>query len=114
MVRYFVENCAKLDSPKGSYGFSPFHMAVKSGNAEIVKFMIEKGADITVKGNEKWFGETVFEIAEKEMDSGKYEFEVKQNKEKYGKIMAMLKAAEEDSKNTDVAKIVEDIIEEFT
>ena len=113
MVRYLVENGAKLDSPKCSYGFSPFHLAVKSGNAEIVKFIIEKGADITVKGNEEWFGETVFEIAQKGMDSGKYEYEIKENKEKYGKIIAMLKAAEEDSKNNDVAKNVEDIIEEF-
>ena len=113
MVRYLVKNGAKLDSPKCSYGFSPFHLAVKSGNAEIVKFIIEKGADITVKGNEEWFGETVFEIAQKGMDSGKYEYEIKENKEKYGKIIAMLKAAEEDSKNNDVAKNVEDIIEEF-
>lgn len=81
MVCYLVENGAKLDSPKCDFGFNPFLMAVKYGNAEIVKFMIEKGADITVKGNMEEYGETAFEIAQKEMESREYSYG-EANKEK--------------------------------
>ena len=52
----------------------------------------------------------------RQLRKDKYEYKYdmnKEKKEKYEKIIAMLKASEEDSQNNDVAKNEEDIVEEF-
>lgn len=92
-----------MDSPKSFYGFTPFNMAVKKGNLEIIRYMIDEGADVTVKGNEEYHGETNLEIAKKALEAGTYD-EVR-----YEEIITLLKSAEEASH-----KIVdESIVEKF-
>ena len=50
MASLLVENGANMNTLDGD-GYSPFHKAVKSNNAEIVKYFIQNGTDLNVKTN---------------------------------------------------------------
>ena len=54
-----VENGANIIALDGD-GYSPFHKAVKSNNAEIVRYFIQNGTDLHKKTID---GDNAFEVA---------------------------------------------------
>ena len=52
MVKYLVQNCgAEIDAKPKADGSTALHDAAKRGSLEIVKFLVETGAEIDVRNN---------------------------------------------------------------
>lgn len=50
-VKALLEDNPELLNEKDSQGFTPLHSAVTNGRIHIIRFLIEKGADIEIKNN---------------------------------------------------------------
>lgn len=60
-VRYLTETLPTLVNWKNSTGDTPLHKAALSGNLDVVKYLVEHGAELEVKNNE---GKTPFDMAQ--------------------------------------------------
>ena len=65
-VRVLVDECGVGVNSKNRQGETALHRAALMGQVEIVKFLIDRGADLTIKCNE---GRTPLDVAERKGNS---------------------------------------------
>jgi len=53
-AKLLISNGADIHSPTDKYGDAPLHRATNSTFIELIKLLIEKGADINAQNNEGW------------------------------------------------------------